>query len=344
MASPGFYNWNKGRAYPFLKDTVDGDDGFIPAFPPPPLGYISTTLLELPNATIVDCGFRTAGGIEFDPAVHQVRLTDVLRDSGTITFRFGSTCPDLAGLSLDFTRSVGDRNYLTSFASIASPPQSLSSSVDDNAACDVPAWCGFLVTADLSGLEDILPDGMAMAGGDNKAVVEPALVAVDFSRRVESVNLANQDRTRSLPPVDCDPIEWPYTTGRIFVSARCLEGDLDFVPGANTDIRVSQTGNSVTFRATAGRGVVGVLCGEVPLFAIEAAPEGSDNLDGSDGCGAVLRTLNGLPGPVVQFIPDRGLRIEDDQAGHRVIISLDLGDFLVSDSGSQSDSTSTSGG
>ncbi len=300
MAAIGFYNANRNRGFPFLAGTtgrpVDG-----------PL-----SLGNLPWTAVVDCGFLIGPRVLFDPVAHSVHLERLERVGTTLRFVFGSDCPALHGVPLRFTRDLADDRYSGGFADSGPDTKSasLSSSLhsgsltEEEFDCEEPRWGGFLVTGDIEEVGLFLAINGVVTRLPGEAVVEPALVQTLRSAGVTGISLANDDRSRVEAPAGCDPVAWPAAVGGVFVAARCLTGDIHVVSGYNATVRQAPSG---TFELGAAIGAgAGQPCAEVVLFEGETPPDGSPVLSGGPGCGGVLRTVNGAPGPILALTAGAG--------------------------------------
>src|SRR4051812_2262022 len=97
----GFFNSNEGRAFPFAAGTVD-----LPADGP-------TSIANLPNAAVVDCGFLIGAHVDYDPGEHSVFLTTITRTGDTFVLVFESDCPTLFGIPLSFVRTIPTAEFAT---------------------------------------------------------------------------------------------------------------------------------------------------------------------------------------------------------------------------------------
>jgi hypothetical protein len=313
VARAGFFDDNRNRAYPFIVGTTAR----------PIVG--AATLINLPNSAIVDCGFVFGPSVDFDPTSHAVYLLRLRRTGAIFYFEFASTCPDLADVTVTFTRNVTDVEYLTEFADSGTAGVSLSYSGSGSLAndCVQPLWSGFLVTGPLTDAAAFLNTTGAITGTVSTCVVEPALLLSLYKSSVTSVNLANDDRTRYENPEDCDPMIWPYPVALTFVNSRCIRGDVLFQPGYNADVRQSYYDNSITFAANVGAGE-GQPCAEIPLFNQEAPPTGSGLLSGGSACGETIQTINGVSNGNFILQAGNGVQIESIPEENKVVIDINL--------------------
>ena len=318
MPSPNWLNENRNRAFPFLKESVGVET--------PSSGAI--TMRQLPNEWIADVGFTV--GVESDfgfvlsggsyvAAAHEIFLQRIYREGGTVYFEFASDAPALYGRTLTFSRSLTDPMYTVEHVEIDDiDSQSLSD-------CEPALWGGYLVTGDLSTISAHLADGDEVIRGSGDALVEPALILNLTRSYLNDVNLANNDRTRATAALDCDPLIWAYDTGIIFVHSRCLQGRLYWKPGYNCEIVQDNVANSLTITGAAGRGE-GYPCNEIPLFDEETAPVGSTNglLSGGPLCNETLRSINGVGGPLLNFLAGTGVSVVSEPSNNKVIVDVNM--------------------
>jgi len=283
-----------------------------------------------------------------------VYLKRVYRAGNEVTFEFRCTDPKInEKYPLIFTRDITvHTEYDVEYADSDSPdaPDSTSESVP--ASCQMPFWSGYLVTGDMALIAANLPDGESIIALDwaltasntpiesQEAVVEPAVIQ-NLSRSVVSgINIANDDRTRATPPNmkteggtnsdGCDPFKWPFNPGLTYVSEQCLMGDVRFKPGYNTIIISDATNNTITFRAALGTGEGQPCNHETKLFPAETGPTSEANtwdnnlLEGGPICKEVARSVNGIGGPLINFVGGQGISIIPDPSKNKVIIDVDL--------------------
>lgn len=295
-----FSEWNTGRCYPLLEATASR---FIPL------------------TAVVGCGFIVGPGSGFIDGQHRVRLTSVSLVGSTIFFEFSSDAPGLSGETVVFSRDVSDAPYITEFSE-AGPSDSLS----DSLLCSVDdAFSGYLVTGPLDELVAALALDATLTGD---AIVEPALIQNLSQAFVRSINIANGDRTRYSTPEDCDPIEWPVEQQPLYVAHTCVQGPLRFKAGYNSGIRQNAFDNSLTFDATVGGGL-GEPCEQIPVYAGEVPPEGSELLDGGPSCRDVFRTINGAGGRVVPVSGGLGVSVTFKPNSSEITIDVNTQDMTV---------------
>jgi hypothetical protein len=288
MAQPDFYNENKHRHFPFLAETAS--DYF-------------------PQTAIVDCGFLFGVSSCFTPGTHKVWLATIARSGSTFTFTFKTDSPELATYQLVFTRTLSDDQYA------AEHKEAHSSS------CGGTLWSGYLVTGDLTELAAVLASGSSLTG---VAVVEPALSRPLTDTSVDTLNLANADRTRFAVPTGCNPQQHATPPQPIWITAACLRTSVKFQSGYNTHIELDPMRNALTFHATKTGGEGGKPCGAVPVYAGEVPPTGQQTLDGAYDCREVFRTIRGVAGPHLNFLGRAGVAVSTDPANHTVVIDANM--------------------
>lgn len=312
MSSPNFYNLNRNRAFPFLKGSVGID---TPAAGP-------FTMRQLPGEVIVDCGFVMGVEADYQDDIHTVYLYRIRRDGDTFFFEFASDTDSLAGVTLVFTRQLGEEDYAMEHldlleASGGADSQSLAGYAPQ-------AWSGYLVTGRLSALADRLAPGASVVRGDDDAVVEPALILNLAKSYLGSVSLANQDRTRITAVEGCDELVWENTAA-YFVDAYCITGAIRWQEGYNCRIQQDNEENAIILKAEVGGGE-GEPCAEIPLYSGEGPPLGglSSLLTGGYRCNEVLRSINGVGGPLFTLRPGLGVSITPNPGTHRITIDVNM--------------------
>lgn len=318
MSLSGWLDTNRNRAYPFVAGTT---------------GVEATSGLEnLPDGVIVDAGFIAGPGSGFVSGTDRVFLSEIARSGSTITFTFSGDALGFGGTPLVFTRSLSDPRFTTSFTNSlpsAYPPDFSEFSMPSDSAdhlddCAPAAWSGFLTTGDLSLLSTWLSDDTSYTSNGAYALIEPGAVHNQANGWLEAVAVANLDRTRATAPTGCDAITWPFPLQNVYVWAQCIQGDIRFLPGANTD--VAQTdGNAITFSVRPGGGT-GAVCTPVPVFHDEVVILGHNpqipSINGGSPCNGVLRSVNGLGGPNLSIIAGPGVSVVPDPDHNRVLVNV----------------------
>lgn len=320
MGKVDFYNDNANRAYPFVTGTVHSRPPGVPL-----------TVKDLPNGLIVDAGFLMGLQSGYDAELHEVYLHEIRRQGTTFFIEFRSTAPGLFERPLIFTREIGDNTYAVEYVdnfqepvSSESASSSFSASGSEGPCPPEPLWSGFLVTGKLSAFETALPaDDEITRTDDDDGLLEPALIQSMVVGYIDSLNVANNDRTRVTAPEDCPPVVWDYPTDIVYVRDTCIRGDVRLRPGFNTIIVQNQFENSLTITPSVGAGA-GQPCESVPLFNGEMPPDDSILLEGGPTCGDVLRSINGKSGRVIEFLAEQGVTISPDPENHRLTINVDM--------------------
>lgn len=338
MARPNFFNENANRTFPFKNKTAGIETPDSGTF----------TMRQLPDDVIVDCGFIMGPESGYVEGVHSIFLYKISKVSSVqINYEFRCDAPSLVDAPLIFAREITPEEYVTSFQESDIPeylPISQSASIslstsEADIVCGEPFWSGYLVTGSVSSLSGRMSLGNIITrSSDEETIVEEGLIQnLDQSQAV-SINIANSDRTRALTPADCPDNEWPYTTGEIFVTAECLQGDIVFTPGYNLSLAQIDSSTTIRFGAVLNAGA-GTPCEELKLFPAETPPIGSSNnlLEGDFYCNETLRTINGLQGPNFVFFAGNGVAITVDAATNTVevdvnLVSLSVCTFSISES------------
>ncbi len=318
MARAGFFDDNRNRAYPFLTGTCNK----------PISGPI--TLMNLMNDVIVDCGFTFGPTIHYDASSHIVYLSKLRRVSNSLYFEFATTCPDLSGVVLTFTRNIADDEYQTEFTDSGTEGLSLSYSTSGSlaATCYQPGWFGYMVSGPLAAIATILPSSGTVTGTVADCIVEPALIRSMYKAAVTSINLANDDRTRYSSPDGCAAVSWPYPVDIIFVNSRCLLGNVLLQSGYNTNLKQNDRDNAIVFNANVGAGD-GQPCGEIPLFSGETGSPDSGLLSGGTACGETIQTINGVSRSNFTIQAGTGVQIESVPDENKLVIDINLAGTAV---------------
>lgn len=319
MASPGFYNDNLFRCYPFVprEQPLSAATGFDPLAP--------GTLLELPESAIVDAGVIVAPAATYADQTDRVYLQSVTRDGDTLALTLGST----ATLEeLTFVCEVSDPHGTTYWADSRPPtgPSDSSESPDDS--CDNNAiLTGFLVIGDLAALYAMIPDQSTIQCIPQLWTLEPARIQNLSRAYLQTVSLANMPRILHTPPADCGDTVTQPTEGRW--QSRCISGPITWREGFNCLIRQSTINSALIFSASPGAGR-GQPCEEVPAYPGEVSPDGGSFLSGGPSCRDIVRAVNGVTGPHLQLLAGAGIRIQaDTDVPNSVVVSQAFGDFAA---------------
>lgn len=308
----GFLNENLNRAYPLRERPA------IVTRIAPDLGELE---LELPPAVIADFGcilgasLDFPGNVEYDANEHSVYLDTVSRTGDLFTFVFKCTAANPAQYSLTFQRELSAADYTNELVSFEHT---------DSVNCGTGGfWDGFLVTGQMSALAEILPSGYSLQGSAEATAVEPGVVQSCQQRFVRSLNVANKTRTHATVADGCDGDTIPE---QIIPIDNCLTGALRLQAGFNCKLLQDTGENSLTLGAAVGAGA-GEPCDEVPFYAAEEKPIGSDFYSGGPTCRGLIKTINGVGGPNLAFQAGQGVTITATE--ERLKIAIDLHDMQV---------------
>jgi hypothetical protein len=318
MPQPNWYNDNANRAFPFEYATV--------GVAVPSSGAV--TMRELPDDFIVDCGFTIGPAADFKEDTDSVYLNRIYRIGNDVYFEFVTTESSMSQYPLTFIRSINEEEYALEYLDSDNPAERGSqASISDSVgtACRLPFWSGYLVTGDMSSIDARLADGDSIVRTAGDSVVEPALIDNMSKSIVSSFELANADRTRATSPVGCDDPSWPFETGLVYESARCVQGAVKLKAGYNVSIGVIPSSNTINLSAVLNAGE-GQPCEEIKLFPDETPPTGATNnlLEGGTLCNEVLRAINGIGGPAFTIRGGQGVSVLPDPDAHCVIIDVNL--------------------
>lgn len=337
MASPGWYNENQFRDYPFLTRTEP-----ITFTAEDVTSSSSVAHAHLPTRAIVDAGFVMEIDAGFDEAAgHFVYLHAISRDADTLIFDFRTTSP-ASNQQILFSREI----TATEFAVTWADSSSLEAEEVDDTSCHLRSkWRGFLVTGDLTELISDLASGDTLSFATGLWTVEPARIQSLLAAYLRAVNLGNFPRTLALQALECpssssssssssdssssstpaaeEPVVEPV------MRAYCLAGDIWWQEGFNCFIRQDTTENAIIIGAAVGSGA-GEPCDEVALFDGELPPPDSPHLSGGPGCHEIVKSINGVVGADIVIAAGSGFRVQaDPEQPHRLIVNRDLAGFTV---------------
>lgn len=311
MARPGWLNDNEYRSYPFIpQDTV----------------AVTPSGVQLPHELIVEAVFLMGLEADYDEQTDAVYLHEIRRLADHIEIEFRTTADGAAAYALIFEREFDAEEWTTSDAG-AGVIDSGSDSSDSYTCGETPRWEGALTTGKLDALLTLLPlpgDSLTYTAGEWQ--LEPARIQNLKKAFLQSIGLANVDRTRWTADTECE--EGEATGDRaIYVNTGCMDGPIRWKEGYNCSIRQDDTNNTITIGAVKGAGA-GLACEEVPLYVGETAPDGSSVLSGGPTCTEVLKTLNGVGGRIVRIVGGSGIRITTDELSpHTVFVNVTLQGF-----------------
>jgi len=315
MAQSNWFNQNKNRSFPFIKGTVGVR---IPESGP-------VTMNQLPHDFIADAGFITGVESYFDVEEHTIYLYRVSRAGDTVLFEFRSDAPVLYDYPMVFTRDIDDAEYSVEHVEVSVEGSQSSESDSGEDYCEEPLWSGYLVTGEMESIAARLADGEEIVRETGDAEVEPALIQNIHATILAAIDLANADRTRATASDGCDDPIWSYPTGVIYPGEKCVQGDVKIKPGYNTKLLQDDLANSITILAKKGQGA-GEPCEEVPVFEGETPPEGASNdlLAGGLLCNEVVRSINGVGGPLFQITAGLGVSVVAEPENNKVIVDVNM--------------------
>lgn len=328
MSSPGFYNENLYRDYPFITRVQ-------------PLGAVipttglyegideasSSFLEDLPHALIVDFGCIMEIDATFNEAAgHFVYLQSIHRDDPVFTFIFATNAPGAANQLIIFeVEYPADQQYKIVWSSAALV---VPEPVDELACPQVDRWSGFMVAGDLQSLWTLVPNGGSLEFVPGYWQIEPARVQNLRNTYLRSITLANTPRLRVDNAEGCGTNSSELNTDAI-LQASCIVGEIKLVEGYNCGIRQDRIRNTITINAGVGLGV-GEPCEEVPLYPSEVPPADSPYLSGGPGCNEVIKSINGVSGSEITIAAGAGYRIlPDTLQTNKLIVERVLGDFAL---------------
>lgn len=304
MGRPGWLNDNEYRAYPFIpQDSID----IVPS------GGV------LPPELIVDCGIIMGIEAEFEDSDY-VYLHQVRRTTAAIEIELRTTAAGADAFGLVFTRPFDSAEWTTE--DVDAGVTGSSSAYDCG---ETPRWEGFLTTGVLTEIMDQLAEGEDVTFTPGEWQLEPGRIQNLKKGFLQSVGLANYDRTRWHPDPDCT--EDPAGERQVIVREPCLVGDLRLKEGYNCSIRQEDLTNTIIISASLGDGA-GLACEEVPLYDGEVPPDGASVLDGAATCTEVLKSISGVGGRVIRLFGGQGIQVTaDDAQPNTVIVSVTLQGF-----------------
>lgn len=298
MATPGFYNANIGRDYPFVDSEAGGD--------------------PLPDCAVADIGVVMIAATGFIAGTHSVYLDSISRSGSTFTFSISSDATGIDAESVAITRQITDERYLTGFYS--GDDEHLDSSTSSELLCAGPLWELFFVSGDMAELAELLDDGNTLTGPWR---LEPSLVQNLEGSVVRSITVVNADRTRATAPAECRDYCWPFEPQDYYVQCECVTGDVLFGTGFNLDLEQDADNNAISFEAGVGLGL-GETCGDVAVFDDESAAINRTTFDGGLKCSEVLQSINGVSRQFFQILGGDGVIVSALPDQNRIVIDVNL--------------------
>jgi hypothetical protein len=301
MPRAGFHNDNEYRAYPFVFKR----------------SYKST--VELPTATIVDCGFIMGLDSEYAPDEHIIYLHSITRELDTLKFVFKTNAPGAKNFDLTFECATTAEEWQTEFAESAPAAEA-------NFCAEEPAWEGFISLGRLEELITLLPENGTIEFYTPTTVTntdmpdyttEPSRVQSLVRAYVRSISVGNYVRPQVPSCAElADENFTPINPEEIIVNAQCLNGNIKIKPGYNCSIQQNATENSISVTAFRRDGGVAEetaeICqygSELPLFTGQEPPAGSVFLNGGPACGDLITSLSGVTGPNLNIAAGPGIQI-----------------------------------
>lgn len=293
MPRASFHDENRHRRYPFVSTREI---------------ELAAVDNQIPDTVLLDAGFSLVAYSGFLPDQHRVWLDVVSYDGSTVSLSFATNAPEAAESPLVFVLNrVAVESQLV-FAESSAP----------SGPCETPQllWYGFVTAGSLEDLVAWLGTSPVTLDADQHTI-EPTLLQNLDGTYVRSVSLANKQRVRTT--------DIPGVPRPIIVNASCLQGPIRFVEGFNARVSYDNTRNGLLISAAVGSGS-GQTCDEVPQFDGETSPDGGELLSGGPTCNQVIKTINGVEGPLVQLRGGTGIRIErDTDTASRLVIAMDHG-------------------
>lgn len=311
MTVLNYYDGNQGISYPF-------EDGADMAF----VVDQTSEVVVLSDQVVVDFGSVVGVRVDYKIDHDAIRLRRIRREADDVIFTFETTCAALSEYELSFAIPTTAERFCLQY-SYGMVPASDSSMSGIDLDLD---WTGFLVVGQLDSILTVLDPGQSMTA-DTGPSVEHRCVQTLYRGYVQSINLANHDRLRVTPSSDCgSPVD---QSTAIIVNATDIIGRPGFAEGYNCFIELVESSNSIVIGADVGAGA-GEPCEEIPLYAGESAPEGSELLTGGPKCKDTITSINGVSAASVKVEAGPGVRVyvDPEDASH-LIVSIGLYDMIV---------------
>ena len=303
MATPGWYNENQFRDYPFITRVRPLAAAGFTEDP-----VAGTTVVDMPKGAVVDFVAVMEPGAEYDESLgHSIWLSRLTRTGTQLTLTFATDAPGAAGQDLVFTREMDDSEFVMNWQEAALPGAGAAPSCPA-----APTWRGFLVTGRLGDMTSLIVDGQDVLLVDKMWEVEPAAVQNLRASMLQGLHLANSPRTMATAPEGCSQSS-AAGSDDVILQASCVTGDVRLKPGYNCYVRQDNINNTLIVEAAVGAGA-GEPCAEVPLYAGETPPAGSPYLSGGPGCSEILKTVNGVGGQELTLAAGPGFRVYADPA------------------------------
>jgi hypothetical protein len=103
----------------------------------------------------------------------------------------------------------------------------------------------------------------------------------------------------------------------VIINSRCINGNIRFREGYNALIRQRDSTNEISIGAAreSGQRPDGSLCengSEVPFYAGEQPPAGSQFFSGGPACDELISSINGVQGPDITIVGGTGVEVMVD--------------------------------
>jgi hypothetical protein len=200
----------------------------------------------------------------------------------------------------------------------------------DCSATSPPLWEGYMVSGSIDRLAEVLADCQIIQG---RIPVEPALMQSLAGGHVQSVSVANAERTKATSAEGCREICFEGQECETdCMACGCLSGDVYFKEGYNSVIAEDELTNTLIFSASVGSGE-GEPCSEVPICDSEknmlANTPGITTLSGASTCGEVVMSINGVGGKYFHIEGSNGVEVTPYPEFNRIIVDVNLQDLAL---------------
>lgn len=207
--------------------------------------------------------------------------------------------------------------------------------VADPIAVDVPKtspeFCPFYAQGVTWRLFVVIGKIASVPSGFNATVnmyVEPARIRARTGNGITSFNFANNDRVTATLPTECDPS--PTPPREVHAQAAGIT-NLTLQAGYNGSVSIGADNKTLTVGGLVGGGL-GEPCGELPTYASEVPPNPDGPLTGGPWCNQTIKSVLGIVGPIIQFVPGTGITILPDSLDPNALrIAADLRNLLGPD-------------
>jgi len=311
MPALPFYSENLVRAYPFVEQNITNARSMT---------FSGGGTRNLPDNAIVDFVAMLSVGVNFNPQTDNVYLYEISRVDNFLVFVFRFTGEDSNIVELRFTRQV-------SSSSSANYTEFIQEYTE---VAGTKAW---LTTGHLDNLTSILDStGKYLRRADQEIKILPARIQLMYSSFVSEINIANSPRT--IAPDFCLP---NISSSAYVINDENITGEVRFKPGYNSIVTQNNVTNTLEFEAKKGEGE-GEPCGEIMLSPAEDRPYGSKLFSGGPQCGELVKTINGVQGPKITFIPGHGIDFVQDIDTHTIYVVPSMRNLAICLDDSQSSS------